>query len=117
MSVSEEILKGRFVKRVFSETSVDIDKSVGSEIRSRGFSDATWGMRSFHSSDSALTYQHLGKHRFVDMKTRNTPKGKKRKKNHAIHNRIIFGHYNNVIRELKYGFTDAVKEELLKLED
>ena len=117
MSTTSEILKGRFIKRVFSENSVYIDKSVSKEITTRGFESAEWGDRSFTISDSALTYQHLGRHRFVDMKTRNTKKGKIRKKNHPIHNRIVFGHYNNIIRDLKYGFTDAVKEELKTLED
>lgn len=117
MSTTNEILKGRFIKRVFSETSVDIEKAVSKEITSREFESAEWGDRSFTVSDSALSYQHLGRHRFVDMKTRNTKQGKKRKKNHPIHNRIIFGHYNNIVRELKYGFTEAVKEELKSIED
>lgn len=117
MASSDEILKGRFIKRVFSETAQDIDKAVRKEITTRGFESAEWEDRVFTASDSALTYQHLGRHRFVDIKTRNTPKGKKSKKNHPIHNRIIFGHYNYLIRELKYGFTDAVKEELKKIEE
>jgi hypothetical protein len=59
----------------------------------------------------------LKKHRFVDMKTIQTDKGKKKKKNHPIYNKIIWEHYNNVIRELSFGFTEAAKEELRKLED
>lgn len=112
MSTTNEILKGRFIKRVFSETSVDIEKAVNKEITSRGFESTEWSDRSFTVSDSALSYQHLGRHRFVDMKTRNTKQGKKHKKNHPIHNRIIFGHYNNIVRELRYGFTDAVVEQM-----
>ena len=51
------------------------------------------------------------------MKTIQTDKGKKKKKNHPIYNKIIWEHYNNVIRELSFGFTEAAKEELRKLED
>ena len=87
------------------------------EITSRGFESPSWGDRSFSVSDSVLSYQHLGRHRFVDIKTRNTKQGKKRKKNHPIHNRIIFGHYNNIVRELKYGFTEAIKEEYNNFKD
>lgn len=27
------------------------------------------------------------------------------------------GHYNNIVKEMKFGFTDAVKEELRKMEN
>jgi len=46
------------------------------------------------------------------MKTRETSKGKLRKKRHAIHNKIIYGHLNNIAREVSVGYTDAVIEEL-----
>lgn len=117
MSKSDEILKGRFSKRVFSDSAADIDKAQTKYMSSRGFESPEWNDRTFTTSSSALVVQHLGRHRFVDMKTRNTQKGKKRKRNHAIHNRIMFGYYNNIIRELKYGYTDAVKEELKSIED
>lgn len=117
MSTSDEILKGRFSKRVFTDTAADIDKAQTKYMNSRGFESPEWNDRTFTTSSSALVVQHLGRHRFVDMKTRNTKAGKKRKKNHAIHNKIMFGHYNNIIRELKYGYTDAVVEEMKKLED
>jgi|SRR5690606_19056000 len=113
---TDDILKGRFVKRVFDETAADIEKAQNKYMNSRGFESPDWNDRTFQTSDSALTMYHLGKHRFVDIKTLNTKEGKKKKKNHPIHNRIIFGHYNFIIRELKYGFTDAVKEELKQLE-
>lgn len=117
MSTTDDILKGRFAKRVFQQTGADIDQAQTKYMNSRGFESPQWNTRQFITSDSALTIQHLARHRFVDMRTRNTASGKKKKKNHPIHNRIMFGHYNNIIRELKFGFTDAVKEELKKLED
>ncbi len=117
MSTTEEILKGRFAKRVFSETGADIEKAQTRYMSSRGFESAEWDDRSFVTSDSALVMQHRMRHRWVDMKTRQTKNGKKRKKNHAIHNKIMFGHYNNIVRDLKYGYTDAVIEELKSLEE
>lgn len=117
MSTSDEILKGRFAKRVFTETAADIDKAQSKLMRSRNFKSPQWNDRTFTTSSSALVVQHLGRHRFVDMRTRNTKTGKKRKKSHTIHNRIMFGHYNNIVRELKYGYTDAVVEEMKTLED
>jgi len=117
MSTTDEILKGRFVKRVFQEAGADIESAQTKYMDSRGFESPEWNQRSFTTSDSALVMQHLGRHRFVDMRTRNTKSGKKKKKSHPIHNRIIFGHYNFIVRELKYGFTDAVVEELKQIQD
>lgn len=117
MKTTDEILKGRFAKRVFTDTAVDIDKAQTKYMNSRGFESPEWNDRTFQTSSSALVVQHLGRHRFVDMKTRNSKAGKKRKKSHPIHNKIMFGNYNNIIRELKYGYTDAVVEQMKSLED
>ena len=115
---TNDILKNRFVRRVFSDTAKDIDQAQTRFMSSRGFETSNWySGRSFNVSDNALDLQVLKKHRFVDMKTIQTDKGKKKKKNHPIYNKIIWGHYNNVIRELSFGFTEAAKEELRKLED
>src|SRR5690554_6086196 len=115
---ADDILKGRFVKRVFQETAISIDKAVSSTMSKRGFQSPEWEHRSFQTSDSALTYQHPIQNRFVDMRTRNNEKtGRKRKKHHPVHNRIIFGHYSQVIKELSFGFTEAVREELRTIEE
>ncbi len=111
-----DILEGKFIRKVTGEIATEIEKAQDSLMASRGFSDASWQERSFASTDKGLVYTHLGKHRFVDMRTRNTENGKKPKKSHPIHNRIVFAQYNNLIRELSFGFTDAVKQELRELE-
>ncbi len=116
--ISNDILESRFIRRVLKDTGADINKAQERYMNSRGFENNDWfSRRGFLVSDSTLAYTHLKKHRFVDMKTRNGKKGVKRKKNHPIHNRIIYGHYNNVIKELHFGFTEAIKQELRTLED
>ncbi len=107
-NLSDQILERRFISKVLQGTSKDIDQAQRKYISGRGFENNDW--------KNTLGYTHLKKHRFVDMKTRNTKTGNKRKKSHPIHNRIIWGHYNNVIKELHFGFTNAVKEELRNLE-
>jgi hypothetical protein len=115
---SDQILERRFIRKVLQGTSKDIDQAQRKYISGRGFENNDWNSgRSFTVSENELGYTHLKKHRFVDMKSRNTKTGKKRKKSHPIHNRIIWGHYNNVIKELHFGFTNAVKEELRNLGD
>jgi hypothetical protein len=116
-NLSDQILEGRFIRRVLQDTSKDIDRAQRKLISGRGFENSDWNTdRGFTITTDTLEYSHLKKHRFVDMKTRVSSKGKKSKKSHPIHNRVIWGHYNNVIKELHFGFTNAVKEELRNLE-
>lgn len=113
----DDILKGRFVKKVLQSAGADINKAQNSYFASRGFNMSNgWNDRSFNVTDNALDYSHLKKHRFVDMKTREVQGKKKRKKYHSIHNKIFWGHYNNIIRELSFGFSQEIKEELRKME-
>ena len=113
---AEEILQGKFITRKLEETSKEIDK-----LQSQGMSDfrsSFWNNRSFSVSNGKLTYKHDKRHRFVDMKTRMRKDGSKnRKKSRAIHNKIIWGQYNYLTRELAFGYTDAVKSEIQSLEN
>ncbi len=117
-NLSQQILERRFIRRVLQDTSKDIDKAQRSYMSGRGFENNDWySGRGFVVSENTLGYTHLKKHRFVDMKTRTSKKGRNKKKSHPVHNRIIWGHYNNVIKELHFGFTNAVKEELRNMQD
>lgn len=117
-NLSDQILEGRFIRRVLQDTAKDIDKAQRSYISGRGFENSDWNSgRGFIVTQNELGYTHLKKHRFVDMKTRVSSKGKVRKKPHPIHNKIIWGNYNNVIKELHFGFTNAIKEKLRSLEE
>lgn len=113
----DDILKGRFVRKVLQGAAADIKKAQDSYFSSRGFNMSNgWNDRTFNITDNALDYSHLKKHRFVDMKTREVKGQKKSKKSHKIHNKIFWGHYNNIIRELSFGFSEEIKEELRKME-
>ena len=117
-NLSDQILEGRFIRRVLQDTSKEIDQAQRAYISGRGFENNDWNTkRGFTVTENEMGYTHLKKHRFVDMKTRTSKKGKNRKKSHPIHNKIIWGHYNNVIKELHFGFTNAIKEELRNLEE
>ena len=115
---STDIIERRFIKKTLQDVGKDIDKAQRNYMSSRGFENNDWfSDRGFKVSDGEMEYTHLKKHRFVDMKTRTSKSGTKRKKSHPIHNKIIWGHYNNVIKELHFGFTNAVQEELRNLEE
>jgi hypothetical protein len=115
---SEQILQDRFIRKTLRDVAVDIDKAQRSVMNSRGFENDDWyNGRDFIVSNNTLDHTHYKKQRFVDMKTRNTRNGKVRKKSHPVHNKIIWGHYNNIIKELHFGFTHAVQEELRNMQD
>jgi hypothetical protein len=112
-NLSEQILQGRFIRKTLRDVAVDIANAQQSVMSSRGFENNDWfSGRGFIVTENTLDHNHLKKQRFVDMKTRTSKNGTKRKKSHPIHNKIIWGHYNNIIKELHFGFTNAVKEEL-----
>jgi hypothetical protein len=116
--VSKEILEGRFIKRVLTQETRSISDDLTKRLAAAGLTAAYWRHVNFSvKGQNNLHYRHLKKHRFMDMKTRNTKNGKVRKENVPIHNKMIYSHLNDIIKELTFGFTDAVKEELKSLEN
>ncbi len=115
---SRAIAEGRFIKKVLQEEGLDINLDIQSKINQFGFKSGFWSEREFSvtGSGNTLQYRHLKVHRFVDIKTRESTKGRKPKKRYPIHNRIIYGHLNNVARELMFGFTEAVIDEMLNMQ-
>lgn len=115
---SRAIAEGRFIRKVLHEEGQDINTDIQSKINQFGFKSGFWSEREFTviGSGNTLQYRHLKVHRFVDIKTRDTKQGKRKKKRYPIHNRIIYGHLNNVARELMFGFTEAVIDEMLNLQ-
>lgn len=115
---SDQILQDKFIRKTLRDVAVDIDKAQRNVMSSRGFENDDWyNGREFIVSNNTLDHTHYKKQRFVDMRTRNSKKGTNRKKSHPVHNKIIWGHYNNIIKELHFGFTNAVKEELRNIQE
>lgn len=112
---AEAIAKGRFIDDVLLRQSKELDQDI--QQRMSSFSSTFWRARNFSVSDNVLTYTTKKVHRFADMRTRQTQSGTVTKKRYQIHNRPIFGHLNNIARELSIGFTDAVKAKFKALEN
>jgi len=115
-TIGDEILKAKFTKRQLKQTADDIRNL--SQRKMSGFRSSFWQDRSFSVTDNQMDYEHLKVHRFVDMRRRVDATGTpQNKKSHPIHNRIVMGQYSQLTKELAYGFTEAVKEQLRTLED
>ena len=109
------ILEGRFIKKVLQENAEDIDQDI--QQKTAGFSSPIWSMRNFAVIDNKMVYTHPKVMRFLDMKTRQSVNGINRKKRHKVHNAPIYGHLNNIIRQLNFGFTEAIKNDLSQLDN
>src|SRR5690606_36123741 len=103
--------KQRFIGRILKEEGKNIDDAQIKLMTSRGFTTENWySGRSFSVNDTILRYEHLAKHRFVDMKTRQTKKGRVNKRNHPDHNRILYGHANSVVFRMSVEYTQRMKD-------
>lgn len=109
------IAEGKFISHVLQAEAKELDVDI--QKRMSSFSSAFWSDRNFSEHNNVLTYTTLKVHRFQDMKTRRTKNGVIRKKRTEMHNKPIFGHLNNIARELSVGFTDAVKAKFMQLEN
>lgn len=112
------VLKGKFIRRVLQDQSRSFKDAQTKIMSERGFkSQKFFSNRNFQVNDDQMTVEILKLHRFVDMKRRQTKEGSIKKKSHPIYNRIVFGHIPNIVREISYGFSDAVIADLKKLEN
>lgn len=110
-SSDNTILERKFIRMKLQETANDIRTAQNKKMSS--FSSSFWNDRSFSVSDNEMQYEHLKVHRFIDMRTRTKKDGSKvKKKSYAIHNRIVMGQYSQLNKELAYGFTEEIKNQL-----
>ncbi len=112
MPQNDDILKGRFISRILREEGQNIEQAKLKAVSL--FASRNRFSAQYSNNDSTLTMTHPIALRFIDMKTRNTKEGKIRKQAHPVHNKILFGHANNVVRRLSFEFTTETKEMLLK---
>lgn len=125
-NTSTGIIEQRFITSRLNKMGKDILSE--SKREQKGFTNAKWNNVSLNTSDNTLTYEHLPRHRFVDMKTRNAgartsatkrrlKTGKIKKKFYPIHNKVIWTNKRFLVKELSFGFTDAVKKQFADVEN
>ena len=116
--ISDDVTKGKFISNVLKEEGTEINLAIDKSMASSGFTSTFWNDKSFTvKNNNTLEYRHKKQHRFVDMKTRKTNQGSIRKKRHVIHDKIIYGHLNNIARQLSFGYTQAVIDDIKKIEN
>lgn len=108
----ESVMEKTFIQNTLREEGEEIKKA--QEQGMSTFSSDTRRGRSFSTNETTLLYKHDAKHRFIDMRKRNSKEGPKKKKSYKIHNKPIYGVLNNIISRLSYGYTDEVKDRMRK---
>lgn len=109
------ILEKKFIRQKLEETSQEIQRVQDSRMAS--FNSDFWNNRKFSVTDNQLDFEHLKVHRFVDMRRRTLKDGTKiNKKSYPIHNRVVMGQYSQLTRELAYGFTEEIKNQLRQMQ-
>lgn len=115
---NKSITERRYINQVLKQQGEEILKDQSAKDREFNLSAQLGSSRSFKVNSNRLTYQHSILQRFLDMKkVRGELKPKSERT--PIHNRIIMGRFNQIKRELRYGFTDAIRSQLaqqLKIE-
>lgn len=110
----EALAEKSYIQKVLREESENIDKA--QREASAGFQPETIA-GSFSVENTTLVHRHQPRQRFIDMKKRKTKAGPIKKKNYQVHNKPVYGVLNNIIRRLHFGYTEAAKQEMLKLQN
>jgi hypothetical protein len=111
---AEAILEGKFITYVLEREASDLDQDIKGRLGY--FTSSFWQDRSMAVNNNTLTYLHLKQHRYVDMRTRDSLLGKRRKHFYNVHNRPLYGHANEIVKELTIGFTQGVKDQLMQMD-
>ncbi|HNP68230.1 MAG TPA: hypothetical protein PKH16_10020 [Aequorivita sp.] len=112
MAQNDDVLKGRFMSRILREEGQNIEQAKLKAVSS--FTSRNNFASQYTNDETKLVMRHPIALRFIDMKTRQTKEGKIRKKAHPVHNKIVMGHANNIVRRASFEYTSAMKETLLK---
>lgn len=108
------LLEKRYIAKILREEGDNIEEAIQHEMST--FSGQTKSGRSMDVLNTTLLYRHKKKHRFIDMKKRQTKAGIIRKKSYPIHNRVLYGHISEIIVRLKWGLTNHVVKQMQKMD-
>ena len=106
---NKSILERKFIDKVLQEEGENIIVEQQRRDAKYEFSPRLNSKRKFSVNNNELELEHHLVQRFVDM---NNVRGFKKKRKTPIHNSVIFGHYNNIQRSLRFGFTVDIQKSL-----
>lgn len=105
-----KIIEQKYIERVLREESTNILRAQDRVISRHNISSKTpeISRRRFRVTGTSAEFVHPLRQRFIDMKYR---KGVKQK-TVPIHNKVIYNHFNKIVRRMALGFTEDIKNEI-----
>ena len=103
---NQSILERRFIELTLKDAAKNW-RNTNNRLHNKYGFDSTLS-QSFQVTNTTLTYEHVLKNRFIDMKRVNG----KPKKRYPIHNNVVMGYFNAIITDLQIGFTEEAKQML-----
>ena len=108
---SNKLIERAFIKNILQEEVESLMKA-----QDRVFADAVDNRkielarnnRSFNITDNTIVHKHNIQQRFIDMQR--TQYGKQ--KALPVHNKILFGHFNEIIYRVSTNLTQAVRAQI-----
>lgn len=113
-SQNEGMIMAAFQRRILKKHADKISQKQDGAMPN--FKDSSNANRTFEVDDDSLIYRHKGLLRMVEIKRLTIPKGTKkykRAKTYPVHNRIIMGHFGQIGRDLTFGFSDQIRDEIM----
>jgi hypothetical protein len=110
------MLEGKFVEQSLRKHAKEINVEIRKRQQGVGFRSGFWNNMNFTINNNTMVYRHTKQHRFIDMRTRRKNDGTVlKKKAYPHHNRVLYGHANNLVRQLAFGFVASIREEMQQL--
>jgi len=111
MGNNSELLEARFVSRILREEGQEMKNAQRIAMNVAGVrGHALYNKRAVRTTENKMEFTHLMRHRFIDMSSRKTQRGRIKKISHPIHNRILFGRSISMIRRISYEYTDEMRD-------
>lgn len=110
----EKLIVSAFQKRVLKQHADKMKKTQNENVPK--FRNTSLDFRNIVTDEDSLIYRHKGIMRMVDMKRLTKPlrtEKYKRKITYNMHNRIIMGHYSGLSKDLTFGLSDAVRQDII----
>lgn len=105
---SNTLIQQKFIERILKEEATSILEEQDRLLARRSVSESNIIKQKRSKpivTSNNLEITHAKLQRFIDMKR---IRGRKQK-NLPIHNKIIYGHFNNIVRRLAFDLTEDVK--------
>lgn len=117
--ITESMIKDEFIHQTISAGMQKINKLqqevVNAHFKSTGNLSQYLANRPFGVSGRQFYMRQLSYMRFLDIGTRTRLETKRLKRDLSLYNRVVWGvMYGEVMPELRYGLTDAIKESITK---